>query len=156
MKVTRAERPFWYLRNLEWFIRTNCSPSKSHLCRKASFWLSCDWPWFTGLTLIFTVKWNNILHHSSDMFFLIVWRNVHIGLFQSGLTEAVRKSTISLSEAENRMLKFVQEYTVKGKAPLAGNSIHADRMFLEKYMPSFLEHLHYRIVDVSTIKELSR
>lgn len=54
------------------------------------------------------------------------------------------------------MLKFVQDYTVKGKAPLAGNSIHADRMFLAKYMPRFIDQLHYRIVDVSTIKELTR
>ncbi|XP_045216162.2 oligoribonuclease, mitochondrial-like isoform X2 [Mercenaria mercenaria] len=82
------------------------------------------------------------------------WCKQHHG--ESGLTEAVRKSKISLSDAEDRMLQFVQEHTVKRKAPLAGNSIHADRMFLVKYMPRFIDHLHYRLVDVSTIKELSR
>ena len=40
--------------------------------------------------------------------------------------------------------------------PLAGNTVHVDKMFLEKYMPQFMDHLHYRIVDVSTIKELCR
>lgn len=43
-----------------------------------------------------------------------------------------------------------------GKAPLAGNSVHADKKFLDKYMPKLMGHLHYRIVDVSTVKELCR
>jgi len=54
------------------------------------------------------------------------------------------------------MLDFVEAHTVKGSSPLAGNSIHCDKIFLAKYMPRFYEHLHYRIVDVSSIKELSR
>ena len=54
------------------------------------------------------------------------------------------------------MVSFVREYTAKGSCPLAGNTVHADKAFLVKYMPDFMEHLHYRIVDVSTIKELCR
>lgn len=75
---------------------------------------------------------------------------------ESGLTQAVRESKISLQEAEKRMLSFVQTHTKKGNCPLAGNTVHADKRFLYKYMPEFIEHLHYRIIDVSTIKELCR
>ena len=52
-------------------------------------------------------------------------------------------------------LFFVRQHVPFGKCPLAGSSVHADRVFLAKYMPHLLEHLHYRIVDVSTIKELA-
>ncbi len=75
---------------------------------------------------------------------------------ESGLTESVKASTISLAEAENQMLNFVRSNLPKGQCPLAGNSIHVDRIFLNKYMKNFLDHLHYRIIDVSTIKELSK
>lgn len=61
-----------------------------------------------------------------------------------------------MGEAEELMLRFVQAHTPKGKCPLAGNSVHADKKFLDKYMKQFMEHLHYRIVDVSTVKELCR
>ena len=54
------------------------------------------------------------------------------------------------------MVAFVKEHTVKGSSPLAGNSVHADKQFLVKYMPDFMDQLHYRIVDVSTVKELCR
>ena len=74
---------------------------------------------------------------------------------KTGLTEAVKKSNIDLTTAENIMLEFIKQHVPKGACPLAGNSIHADRMFLNKYMKNFLDYLHYRIIDVSTIKELS-
>lgn len=82
------------------------------------------------------------------------WCQQHHG--QSGLTASVRNSKISLSEAEKTMVSFVKEHTIKGSSPLAGNSVHADKQFLVKYMPDFMEQLHYRIVDVSTVKELCR
>ena len=75
---------------------------------------------------------------------------------KSGLTAAVRASQISLSQAEQTFLQFVKEHTPPKQCPLAGNSVHADKKFLDKYMPLFMNHLHYRIVDVSTIKELCR
>ncbi|ODT23419.1 oligoribonuclease [Microbacterium sp. SCN 69-37] len=63
---------------------------------------------------------------------------------------------ISLAEAEFEALAYIQRFAPEGKAPLAGNTIGTDRMFLAKYMPRVDRWLHYRSVDVSSIKELSR
>lgn len=65
-------------------------------------------------------------------------------------------SKITEEQAEKSVLDFVSRYTKAGLCPLAGNSVHVDRTFLKKYMPKFDDHLHYRIVDVSTVKELCR
>ena len=73
---------------------------------------------------------------------------------ESGLTEKVRSSTISLEEAEKQTLKFIKKHTGRTKVPLCGNSIGQDRMFLLRYMPKITDHLHYRMVDVSSIKEV--
>uniref|UniRef100_A0A673MCD8 Oligoribonuclease, mitochondrial n=1 Tax=Sinocyclocheilus rhinocerous TaxID=307959 RepID=A0A673MCD8_9TELE len=82
------------------------------------------------------------------------WCKEHHG--KSGLTQAVRDSLITLQQAEYEFLSFIRQHTPPGQCPLAGNSVHADKKFLDKYMPQFMRHLHYRIIDVSTIKELSR
>ncbi|XP_029957587.1 small fragment nuclease [Salarias fasciatus] len=82
------------------------------------------------------------------------WCQEHHG--QSGLIQAVRDSKISLHQAEYEFLSFVRQHTPPGQCPLAGNSVHADKRFLDKYMPQFMFHLHHRIIDVSTVKELSR
>ncbi|XP_042855338.1 oligoribonuclease, mitochondrial-like [Penaeus japonicus] len=82
------------------------------------------------------------------------WCKQHHG--DSGLTASCKKSEITLAAAEDQLLQFVAQHTEKGKAPLAGNSVHADKKFLDKYMPKLMKHLHYRIVDVSTVKELCR
>ena len=75
----------------------------------------------------------------------------------SGLTPEIRNSSLTVSEAERRVLEFVRQHVPEpGSAPLAGNSVHADRAFLNVYMPELEAHLHYRNVDVSTIKELAR
>ena len=55
-----------------------------------------------------------------------------------------------------QMLKFLQNHIPEKCCPIAGNSVHADKKFLDKYMPKFSDHLHYRIIDVSTIKELAK
>jgi oligoribonuclease len=73
---------------------------------------------------------------------------------QSGLTEKVLKSDLSTEDCESKVLEFVKAWTPQGKCPLAGNSIGQDAKFLQKQMPKLMEHLHYRVVDVSTIKEL--
>jgi len=98
----------------------------------------------------------NIIIHQPDeiMDNMNDWCKEHHG--QSGLTQAVKDSKISLQQAEMELLSFVRQHTPSGKCPLAGNSIHADKKFLDKYMPQFMDHLHYRIIDVSTIKELCR
>jgi oligoribonuclease len=76
---------------------------------------------------------------------------------KSGLDSAIRASTITLAEAEEQVLAFVRRHVPEVRtAPLAGNSIHADRTFLNRYMPALEAHVHYRNVDVSTVKELAR
>ncbi|XP_014789568.1 oligoribonuclease, mitochondrial isoform X3 [Octopus bimaculoides] len=75
---------------------------------------------------------------------------------ESGLTEAVRKSNTTVQSAEEKLLAFLTQHVPKKKCPLAGNSIYMDKMFLQKYMPKFTEFLHYRIIDVSSVKELCR
>jgi oligoribonuclease len=76
---------------------------------------------------------------------------------RSGLTDAVLLSTVTLEEAEQRALALVREHVpVERSAPLCGNSIGTDRTFLVRYMPELDRHLHYRMVDVSSIKELAR
>lgn len=75
---------------------------------------------------------------------------------QSGLTAQVRASTTSLAEAEARTLEFLRAHCSPGKSPLCGNSIGHDRRFLLRYMPQVSSFLHYRMVDVSSIKELTR
>lgn len=73
----------------------------------------------------------------------------------SGLTEAVRKSRVTVKAAEKKALEFLKQHCVEGKSPLCGNSVHHDRRFMAKYMPHLNRFLHYRIIDVSTIKELA-
>ena len=80
------------------------------------------------------------------------WCTTHHG--KSGLTAAVRASTVSLQEAERRCLEFLEAHTKPGTSPLCGNSVWQDRRFLVEHMPDLERFLNYRIVDVSTIKEL--
>lgn len=75
---------------------------------------------------------------------------------ESGLIDKVRASTVTEAMAESELLAFVRQYCAPRSAPLAGNSVHHDRRFLQRYMPAFDAFLHYRIVDVSTVKELCR
>ncbi len=75
----------------------------------------------------------------------------------SGLTEEVLASTVTLQEAEQKVLDYVRSQVAEpGKAPLCGNSIGTDRGFLARDMAALDGYLHYRIVDVSSVKELAR
>lgn len=75
----------------------------------------------------------------------------------SGLDKEIRESTTTLREAEDAVLALIAEHcNPEHPAPLAGNSIATDRTFIRAYMPRLDEALHYRMIDVSTIKELSR
>ena len=80
------------------------------------------------------------------------WCTQHHG--DSGLTDKVRASTISMVEAEQQTLDFIRRYVPERSSPLCGNSVHQDRRFLYRYMPVLENFLHYRNIDVSTIKEL--
>ncbi|GAV21419.1 oligoribonuclease [Mariprofundus micogutta] len=82
------------------------------------------------------------------------WNTKHHA--QSGLTAKVRASKISMAEAEEQTMKFIKQYVAEGESPLCGNSIHQDRRFLVRYMPTLEAYVHYRNIDVSTIKELGR
>ncbi len=96
-----------------------------------------------------------IVHQSDELLDAMdEWNTKHHG--ESGLTDRVRASTVSEADAEKATLDFIREHCERRSAPLAGNSIHQDRRFLVRYMPTLDEFLHYRNVDVSTVKELSR
>ena len=75
---------------------------------------------------------------------------------KSGLIERVRESIYSIDYVEKALLKLIQKYTNKHQSPLCGNTIHQDRKFLAKYMPNFDVYLHYRNLDISTLKELAK
>ncbi len=74
----------------------------------------------------------------------------------SGLTERVRNSETDTRAAEQATLEFLRQYVKAGSSPLCGNSIHQDRRFLVKYMPELEAYMHYRNIDVSTVKELAK
>jgi oligoribonuclease len=83
-----------------------------------------------------------------------VVRDMHAS---SGLTQEVIASTVTVQEAEQQVLAYIKEWVPEAKkAPLCGNSIATDRGFLTRDMPELDEWLHYRMVDVSSIKELAR
>src|SRR5207244_1559303 len=81
------------------------------------------------------------------------WCKEHHG--KSGLWQKVVDSKIELAEAERLTLDFIKQHTGPKVSPLCGNSIWQDRRFLARYMKSLEGYLHYRLVDVSTVKELA-
>lgn len=82
-------------------------------------------------------EWNTRQHHSS------------------GLVKRVKESTIDEHMAEATTLEFLQQYVGEKKSPMCGNSVWQDRRFLARYMPHLESYFHYRMIDVSTIKELA-
>jgi len=79
---------------------------------------------------------------------------VHAMHEKSGLLEGIRRSDIDLSEAEQQIMEVLSKNCTYRTARLAGNSIGQDRLFVRKYMPAIDNYLHYRQIDVSSIKEL--
>jgi oligoribonuclease len=75
---------------------------------------------------------------------------------KSGLIDRVKASTLSESDVENRMVEWLAQYVPAGVSPICGNSVHQDRRFLVKYLPKLDAWFHYRLIDVSTLKELAR
>jgi oligoribonuclease len=96
---------------------------------------------------------NLVIHQPEDVLATMndFVRDLHT---RSGLLERIRASDVTLADATARTLDFLQRHTVKGTALLCGNSVWKDREFLERYMPEVVAHLHYRMIDVSTVKEL--
>lgn len=97
----------------------------------------------------------NLVIHASDEL-LANMPQIVVDMHEaSGLTERVKASTLSVQEAEAQVMEWlIQHVPDPNVAPLAGNSVHSDRAFMKKYMPTLEKHVHYRNVDVSTIKEL--
>ena len=75
---------------------------------------------------------------------------------KSGLIDKVKASTLTEAQAEEQLIAFLKRYVSKGASPMCGNTIGQDRRFLNKYMPKLEAWFHYRNLDVSTLKELSR
>lgn len=75
---------------------------------------------------------------------------------KSGLIDKVKSSTVDETQAEEVLIAFLKKYVSKGATPMCGNTISQDRRFLVKYMPKFEAWFHYRNIDVSTLKELSK
>lgn len=80
------------------------------------------------------------------------WNREHHGA--SGLRERALSSTTTMADAEAKTLEFVRAHCAERTSPLCGNSIHQDRRFLVRHMPELEAYLHYRNIDVSTVKEL--
>ncbi len=80
------------------------------------------------------------------------WCKEHFS--ESGLIEEIRASKTSLKEAEEKTLEFIKKYCLTQTGLLAGSSVYIDRELLSIHMPSIISYLHYRIIDVNTIKEL--
>ena len=74
----------------------------------------------------------------------------------SGLLARSRAAKLDERAAERQVLDFLRQHCPASFCPLAGNSVHQDRRFLRRYLPAVDAYLHYRIVDVSTVKELAR
>ena len=82
------------------------------------------------------------------------WNTTHH--HRSGLVDRIRSEGVSIGNAQEQTLEFLKKWVNPNTAPLCGNSVWNDRRFLDKEMPGVADYLHYRMVDVSTVKEISR
>lgn len=98
---------------------------------------------------VFAIKQPESLLMSMDE-----WNTTHHTA--SGLLERVRNDSVDIKEAEAMTLRFLEEFVEPGKAPLCGNTIWQDRRFLARHMVELEQFFHYRLVDVSSVKELAR
>ncbi len=75
---------------------------------------------------------------------------------QSGLVARVKESTVTEEQAQAETIAFLEQHAVAGQSPMCGNSIWQDRRFLTRYMSKLEQFFHYRMIDVSTVKELAK
>ncbi len=97
---------------------------------------------------VFAIKTTDILLNSMDD-----WNKTQHG--QSGLVDRIRRSTVTLAQAESETIAFLSKYVEAGRSPMCGNSICQDRRFLARQMPQLERFFHYRNLDVSSVKELA-
>ena len=110
----------------------------------------------TGPNLTPRIEGPVIVIHQSDAVLdaMDAWNKGTHG--RSGLIDKVKASTVTEAQAEAELIAFISQYVPKGKSPMCGNTIGQDRRFLVKYMPKLEDFLHYRNLDVSTLKELAK
>lgn len=110
----------------------------------------------TGPNLTPRIEGPVIVIHQSDVLLngMDAWNKGTHG--KSGLIDKVKTSSVDESQAEEVLIAFLKKYVSKGVTPMCGNTISQDRRFLVKYMPKFEAWFHYRNIDVSTLKELSK
>lgn len=98
----------------------------------------------------------NLAVHQSDVLLagMDEWNTRQHG--QSGLTDRVRNSAVSLTAAEQVTIAFLQSFIAAGVSPMCGNSICQDRRFLSRQMPELEAFFHYRNLDVSSVKEIAK
>ena len=96
-----------------------------------------------------------VIHQSNELLAgMDAWNKGTHG--KSGLIDKVKASTLNEAQAEEQLIEFIKKYVSKGVAPMCGNTIGQDRRFLLKYLPKLEGWFHYRNLDVSTLKELSK
>jgi oligoribonuclease len=96
-----------------------------------------------------------VIHQSNDLLAnMDAWNKGTHG--KSGLIDKVKSSTVDEAQAQTTCIEFIQKYVSKAASPMCGNTIGQDRRFLLKYMPKLEAWFHYRNLDVSTLKELSK
>ena len=128
---------------------TGLDPGKEHIIEMATI--------ITDGNLVEIATGPELVVHQPDEVLAAMddWNKKHHG--GSGLVARVKASTITDEEAEAQTLAFINAHVgPKDRPVLAGNSIHQDRRFIRRYMPLLEKRLHYRMIDVSTIKELAR
>ena len=110
----------------------------------------------TGPDLTPRVEGPVLVIHQSDALLngMDAWNKGTHG--KSGLIDKVKASTVTEAQAQEQLIAFMRRYVSKGVSPMCGNTIGQDRRFLVKYMPQLEAWFHYRNLDVSTLKELSR
>ena len=133
--------------NLVWIDleMTGLDPDRHAICEIATV--------ITDSDLVVIGEGPNLVIHLDEatMDEMDPWCVEHHGA--SGLTDRIRESKVSNDLAERKTLDFISQYVQAKTAPLCGNSIWQDRRFLERYMPNLEAYLHYRMIDVSSIKE---
>lgn len=96
-----------------------------------------------------------VIHQSNELLAgMDAWNKGTHG--KSGLIDKVKAAALTEAQAEEQLIEFIKKYVSKGVAPMCGNTIGQDRRFLLKYMPKLEGWFHYRNLDVSTLKELSK
>ena len=135
--------------NLIWIDleMTGLNPEKDHIIEMATIVTDSDLN-IIAEGPVFAIHQSNELLNSMDE-----WNTKQH--HSSGLVTRVKDSIITEKEAETQTLEFLQHYVPAGKSPMCGNSVWQDRRFLSRYMPQLEKYFHYRLIDVSTLKELA-